>query len=54
MRDVIETVSILISVGIVIGPVIGFVWYMRRLARKEKEVLRQYGYHSDLAEELEV
>lgn len=50
MRDVIETVSILISVGIVIGPIIGFVLYMRRMARKEKEVLRQYG----LTEELEV
>jgi len=50
MRDVIETVSILISVGIVVGPVIGFIWYMRRLARKEKEVLRQYG----LSEEMEV
>jgi len=50
MRDAIETVSILVSVGIVIGPIWGFIWYMRRLARKEKEVLRQYG----LSEELEV
>lgn len=53
MRDMIETVSILISVGIVIGPVWGFVWYMRRMARKEKEVLRQYGYKNSL-EEVEV
>ncbi len=53
MRDVIETVSVLISIAIVIGPVLGFVWYMRHMARKEKEVLRRYGYQNDL-EELEV
>lgn len=49
MRDVIETVSVLISIGIVFGPILGFIWYMRYMARKEKEVLREHG----LIEELE-
>ena len=52
MRDLIEMISILISIGIVVGPIVGFVLYMRHMARKENEVLRRYGYHMDTQNDL--
>jgi hypothetical protein len=43
MRDLVEGLAVLTAVALVFSPVVGYVWFSRFLARKEKAALREFG-----------
>lgn len=43
MNDFLEIVGGLLAFTFIVSPIIGFVWFMRYIKRKERQVLKQYG-----------